>query len=231
MILSASALSVFKDCPRCFYNEKVMGIKQPRGIFPSLPGGMDRILKGRYDFFRRQGLLPPEIARHFPGAILFKDQIQLNAWRNWRRGFRVEISDGVTLTGAIDELLDWQNGTYSIFDYKTRGSAPKEGGSEQYYGHQMDIYHLLLEDAGLPTTGEAYLGYWWPSETVRETVEEMEIGGKYSGVLFETGVVGLKTSAERARKLVDAAALCLNGPAPASGTECAYCNFVAQLRG
>ena len=43
--LSPSALNVFNDCPRCFWLDKNKRMKQPRGIFPSLPSGMDKVLK------------------------------------------------------------------------------------------------------------------------------------------------------------------------------------------
>ncbi|GAI53572.1 unnamed protein product, partial [marine sediment metagenome] len=42
--LSPSALNLFLQCPRCFWLEKNKGIKRPRGIFPSLPSGMDSVI-------------------------------------------------------------------------------------------------------------------------------------------------------------------------------------------
>lgn len=237
MILSASSLSVFKDCPRCFFNDKVRGIKQPRGIFPSLPGGMDRLLKDRYDSFRVRKILPPELREHFQGSILFQDQIQLRKWQNWRQGLRMKIGD-VTLTGAIDELIDNQDASFTIFDYKTRGAAPKEGASEQYYGSQMDIYDLLLGDAGIPTTGEAYLGYWWPCSHGMEQERHMKFpmettneGIAYSEIVdvaFYTNLIKVKTSAERARDLVLRAADCLQNTEPAGSPDCPYCKFAGQ---
>ena len=50
--LSPSALNVFNDCPRCFWLDKNKRMKQPRGIFPSLPSGMDKVLKSRYDVYK-----------------------------------------------------------------------------------------------------------------------------------------------------------------------------------
>ena len=59
--LSPSTLNVFLDCPRCFWLDKVKNIKRPRGIFPSLPSGMDRAIKVHFDSFRTKGILPPEL--------------------------------------------------------------------------------------------------------------------------------------------------------------------------
>jgi len=43
--LSPSSLNLFLECPRCFWLDKNKGIKRPRGIFPSLPSGMDSVIK------------------------------------------------------------------------------------------------------------------------------------------------------------------------------------------
>src|SRR3989344_4511673 len=42
---SPSSLSLLKDCPRCFWLNFNKNIKRPDSIFPSLPSGMDKILK------------------------------------------------------------------------------------------------------------------------------------------------------------------------------------------
>ncbi|MCX6774543.1 MAG: hypothetical protein NTY99_00435 [DPANN group archaeon] len=47
--LSPSSLNLFKDCPRCFWLDKIKGISRPEGIFPSLPSGIDKVLKEHFD--------------------------------------------------------------------------------------------------------------------------------------------------------------------------------------
>src|SRR5512137_2040653 len=104
--LSPSALSLFKDCSRCFWLEKVRGIKRPRGIFPSLPSGMDRVIKLYFDTFRVKGTLPPELAarKEFKDLRLYENHAQLERWRNWRTGLEY-IEDEARLFGALDDLL------------------------------------------------------------------------------------------------------------------------------
>src|SRR3989338_11003595 len=80
-----TGLSLFRECPRCFwlrYNEKV---HRPDTIFPSLPGGMDRIIKEYFDTFRLKSQLPPEIAGTVSGRLV-ENQELLDSWRNWRQG-------------------------------------------------------------------------------------------------------------------------------------------------
>ena len=113
--LSPTALGTFKNCPRCFWLEKTKNIKRPRGIFPSLPGGMDAVIKTYFDKFREGGTLPPEIADHVEGQLV-PDQALLDKWRNWRVGLSYEAKGlGVTLSGGLDECLI-SNGFYMPLD-------------------------------------------------------------------------------------------------------------------
>ena len=47
--LSPSALNLFLNCPKCFWLDRNKGKKRPRGIYPSLPGGMDAVIKNYFD--------------------------------------------------------------------------------------------------------------------------------------------------------------------------------------
>src|SRR3989344_6329708 len=79
--LSPSALNLYKECQRCFWLTQNKVWKRPSGIFPSLPTGMDRILKQYFDTYAKKRLLPPEI-QHLEGYQLFDDEKLLQIWRN-----------------------------------------------------------------------------------------------------------------------------------------------------
>jgi len=59
--LSPSSLNLFLECRRCFWLDKNKGIKRPRGIFPSLPSGMDSVIKKYFDSYRLNSDMPPEM--------------------------------------------------------------------------------------------------------------------------------------------------------------------------
>ena len=65
--LSPSKLGVLRDCAKCFYDANMMSCPQPRGIFPSLPGGVDRVMKMYLDQYR--GGLPPSLKGQIPGVL------------------------------------------------------------------------------------------------------------------------------------------------------------------
>lgn len=216
--LSPSALSLFKDCPRCFWLEKVKNIKRPRGIFPSLPGGMDRVIKTYFDTFRAQKTLPPELRIDaFKGIFLFEDQARLEAWRAWRTGLQYH-EDGSVLSGMLDDLLV-KDGVYIPFDYKTKGSPTKEEDAVKYYQTQLDCYALLLEGNGMKTAGYGFLLYYSPKE-VKENGQ----------VHFELQPIRVGTDTDRAKALFHKALAVLTGAAPRASAACEYCGWLERFR-
>jgi CRISPR/Cas system-associated exonuclease Cas4 (RecB family) len=209
--LSPSTLNLFLECPRCFWLQINENIHRPRGIFPSLPGGMDLVIKDYFDKYRERNELPPELQGKV-NANLLHDHELLNKWRNWRTGLEyTDESLGVTLFGALDDCLK-EGEKYLPLDYKTRGSAPKEGDSEKYYSNQLNCYALLLEENGYPVGDCGYLVYYYP-----EHVEEK------GTVIFNVKPVKLKINPDNARKTLTDAIKLLNGPIPPHHSECEYC--------
>src|SRR3989344_1041789 len=159
--LSPSTLNVFLECPKCFWLGQAKEIHRPRGIFPSLPGGMDLLIKKYFDKYRNVGKLPPELVGKVGGVQLFADQELLSKWRSWRSALIHEDPEsGATISGMLDDL-GVDNGFYVPLDYKTRGFDVKAGG-EAFYQNQLDSYGLLLRENGLKTADHAYLIYYIP---------------------------------------------------------------------
>ncbi len=218
--LSPTTLNLFLNCSRCFWFDKVKDIKRPRGIFPSLPTGMDRVIKIQFDRFRAKGELPPElIGKDFEGVKLFQDQAQLEKWRNWRTGLQYMDNDGSVLSGALDELLT-KNGKFIPFDYKTKGSVTTEEDAVKYYQNQLDCYALMMEANKMPTIGHGFLLYYSPKQVVENGV-----------VHFEIQVIKIATDIERARTTFRKAVAFLKGSMPEVNSQCEYCAWLAKFEG
>ena len=213
---SPSALNMFLDCPRCFWLEKKMGIKRPRGIFPSLPGGMDLVIKTYFDRYRLQGSVPPEIEGKVEGT-LFADLDIMERWRSWRKTeLRYENRDlNVSLSGALDDCL-YDDGFYIPLDYKTRGNK-LTSDPRAYYQNQLDCYCLILEESGYKTKGVAYLVYYWPNEVSEKGMVE-----------FEVTPIRIETDTNTAKQTVERAANLLDGLLPDRKEACEYCGLVEQ---
>jgi len=212
--LSASKLNVLRECELCFWLMINKKLEQIRGIFPSLPGGMDRIMKEYCDRYR--GSLPPELVGKVPGK-LWGTPAQIAKLRHWKSGLKAEIRTKhgvVSLIGALDDLTINEDGGYAPVDGKSKGSTPKDDGA-QYYQGQLDIYALILQENGLPPTGKGYLWYFWP----------VSITNGIGSIGFDSTVYALRASADEARKTIEYAMQIIKGPQPNASDKCEHCKF------
>ena len=165
--LSPSSLNLMQECQRCFWLDKNNVWKRPVSAFPTLPTGMDRILKIHFDNFRDKGLLPPELEKSEcknDGCSLFDNKELLKIWRNNLKGISYKDENGNILHGAVDNLLQKGN-KLIVLDYKTRGYGLKEDTHEKYR-LQLDIYNFLLRKNGYETEDFAFLLFYIPKEVL-----------------------------------------------------------------
>ena len=208
--LSPSSLGLMKECPRCFWLDKHNVWKRPNGIFPSLPSGMDRILKVHFNKFRDKEELPPELCNSGDclNLKLFDDKDLLKTWQNNLKGISWEDKGGNVLHGAVDNILV-QGKKLIVLDYKTRGFDLKED-THEYYQNQLDIYNFLLRKNGFNTEDFAFLLFYVPKE-VMSTGE----------VIFDTTLKKMKIDIENAEKIWKRALKILNSECPNQG--CQWC--------
>ena len=203
--LSASTLKLFQECPRCFWLHVNRKIERPRGPFPSLPSGIDRVLKTYFDAYRTSGGLPPLIAGKLDGTL---------STTPLTLGFNDEVSRA-RLWGKLDDCVLLSDGRVSPLDHKTRASAPDDVSYTQtYYQFQMDVYTLLLERNGHRTTRTAHVIYYYPVP-----------GALHQGFPFEVAVHTIATRPDVALQVFTDGVRCLNGALPDSAAVCAYCRW------
>jgi len=217
--LSPSSINLMLECERCFWLKLVKKISRPDTAFPSLPAGMDKILKQHFDKFMERGELPPEIREYGlgNGYKLFNDKAKLDIWRNALKGIQYkDKTSGILLRGAVDNLLA-KGKKLIVLDYKTRGYPLKED-THEHYQTQMDIYNFLLRKNGYQTEDYSYLLFYYPRE-VAETGE----------VLFDTRLIKMATSAERGRSVFKKAIEVLElKKAPKAADGCGFCGYVGK---
>jgi len=206
------------ECPRCFWLTCHETWKRPAGIFPSLPNGMDLILKKHFDKFMERAELPPELCKQehkeeCKNLKLFDDKKLLEEWRNSRKGLWFEDSEGNILHGGIDNLLvNKQNNKLIVLDYKTRGFPLKED-THEHYQDQLNIYSWLLEKLGKDVEDFAFLLFYHPKEVL--------VTGE---VVFHTDLKKMKISPKNAEELFKKAIKLLNGKCPEK--SCEWCENI-----
>lgn len=210
--VSPSSIGYLRECPRClwlYFNE---GIQRPRGIFPTLPSGMDEILKKYFDKFRTRNQIPPEIEGKVKGQ-LYPDLEKLKPLRQNFKGLVAKFPDhNIKLKGALDELLVNEQGEHVIFDFKTRG-YPLKADTHEHYRDQLNLYTLLLERNGFPSANYGYLFFLYPTEFD---------AGK---VTFKSEVVEVKVHWENGLSVLRGVREILDGPLPKVHTDCEYCLY------
>jgi hypothetical protein len=211
--LSPSSIALMEECPRCFWLTQRKVWKRPSGIFPSLPSGMDSILKKHFDKFAEKGELPPELreSEECQKCVLFDDAELLKTWRNNLRGIVWTDKEGNILHGAVDNILV-KGKKLVVLDYKTRGFPLKEDTAE-HYQNQLNFYNFLLRKNSHETEDFAFLLFYYPKE-ILETGE----------VIFDTKLVKMKTDAESAEALWKKALKVLEGECPKK--TCEWCEKV-----
>jgi hypothetical protein len=208
-----------QECPRCFWLAQHKIWKRPAGIFPSLPSGMDGILKNHFDSFMEKNTMPPELYhnKECKNLKLFDEENLLSVWRNNFKGISWTDKDGNILHGAVDNILvNKKNERLIVLDYKTRGFPLKEDTAE-HYQLQLDIYNFLLKKNDYETESFAFLLFYVPKEVL-----------KTGEVVFDTVLKKMDIFAERGEKAFNNAIELLNEKCPKKDNEkiCPWCELV-----
>lgn len=212
--LSPTGINLIEECPRCFWLTQHGIWKRPAGIFPSLPSGMDSILKTHFDKFMKKGIMPPELKelKECKDMKLFDDEEKLKVWRSNFKGVSWKDEEGNELHGAVDNILV-KGKKLVVLDYKTRGFPLKEDTAE-HYRFQQNVYNFLLRKNGYNTEDFFFLLFYVPKE-VTETGE----------VIFDTQLVKMDVDVKAAEKTWKKALKMLDEPCPEE--NCEWCRLVS----
>lgn len=218
--LSASSLGLLRGpapCPRCFWRH-MNGDKRPESPFPSITTGLDAALKRHIDNHRISQGVPYKLIPVPGEQRLWGTVADIKELRGWVSTTLETPHGPCELRGKLDDLLIGNDGKFSPLDQKSKGSRPKDAGAV-YYRHQLDIYALLLERNGKPTSGTGYLWYWWPTDYINDE--------GFAGMGFDSEIFALDTDVKRALALVDEGMRILGGPCPApvENEPCQWCRY------
>jgi CRISPR/Cas system-associated exonuclease Cas4 (RecB family) len=162
--LSRSKISLFQECPQCFYIDNKLGTKRPPGFPFNLNSAVDALLKKEFDTHRANGSTHPLMEKYGLDAVPF-DHEQMDAWRDaLKRGVEFfHEKTGFRLSGAVDDIWQKPNGELIVVDYK---ATSKDGRIESLdeawhdgYKRQIEIYQWLLRQNGFKVSNTAYWVY------------------------------------------------------------------------
>lgn len=214
--LSPNSLNLFLDCPHCFWLDKTKGIKRPPPYPFALNSAVDALLKEEFDTYRKKKLQPPLLVDNKIKANLFSNQKLLNQWRNNLAGIRYfDENLQATLIGAIDDVLEFSDGSIAPLDYKSTGN--KASKIYDRFQLQLDVYTYLMEKNGYKTKKKAYLAFY--------VVDKSK--GFIDRLPFRKEIIEVKTSPEDVYDIFKDAVNILKQPLPPSHSE--DCQFKKWL--
>ena len=163
--ISRSKFSNFIDCPRCFYLDRVKGLKEPSMPGWALNTAVDDLLKKEFDKHRKSETPHPIMKEYNLNFIPFQHD-DMNKWRNsLSGGISYEDKDtNLILHGGVDDV--WFNKDTEelvVVDYKAQSKNGTVDAqtylADKYhksYKIQMDIYVHILRKMGFKVSDTTY---------------------------------------------------------------------------
>lgn len=221
--ISRSGLKLFLECPRCFWLDLHHKIKRPPGYPFTLSIAVDYLVKKEFDTYREKGQLPPVLKNYgIKDAKLYNGD-NLSEWRNNFKGISYfDESLNAYLYGAVDDVLEFSDGSLGVIDYKSSGA--KEITIYDDYQKQMDVYNYILKQKGYETYPEAFFVFY-------KVIKEGETGFG-NALKFTEEVRPVKVNTEWVgRTFENAVELARSDTPPASGISgkdghCDHCHYV-----
>lgn len=160
--ISRSGIESFVKCPRCFYLDKKLGVKQPAGFPFNLNSAVDHLLKKEFDIHRTKGTPHPLMKHYGIDAIPFSHK-DMDTWRMNFKGLEYhDKKNNLLVTGAVDDIWVNKNGELIVVDYKSTAKDGKIGIDADWqnsYKRQMEIYQWLLRKNGFKVSNTGYFVY------------------------------------------------------------------------
>ena len=213
--LSATDLTfLWDECRRCFYKKVALGQPRPRAPFSKVFSLIDRAMKAVYIGERAEGFVPGMA----PGVIGGGDR-----WVKSAPIVPPESNSACFIRGRVDVLVDCDDGTVAIVDFKT--SEPGLAAVQQY-SRQLHAYALGLEHpARGPATTVSALGL------LCFEPDAFEAGGARAALLGDLVWVEVERDDEAFFGfLTEVVSVLEHGEAPAAAADCPWCAWQADGR-
>lgn len=163
--VSRSKIELFMQCQRCFWLDVRLKIKRPSSPPFNINKAIDELFKKEFDVYRKQGKPHPLMTDNQIKAVPFQHE-ELNKWReNFVGVVHLHQPTNLHIFGAVDDVWVDEQGKLMVVDYKaTAKDKPvkelgPEGGWQDMYRRQMEIYQWLLRQNEFDVSDTGYFVY------------------------------------------------------------------------
>jgi len=163
--VSRSKISNFLSCKRCFYLDRVVGLKEPSMPGWALNTTVDELLKKEFDEYRKEQKSHPMMIKHNLNFIPFQHK-DLDTWRNSLKGGISYLDEKTNLIihGGVDDIwFDLDTKKIIVVDYKAQSTTYPvsiqsylNSGWHLSYKFQMDIYVHILRKMNFNVSDVSY---------------------------------------------------------------------------
>lgn len=216
--LSPSDLTfLWDECKRCFYLKVVHGYRRPWAPFPKIFGRIDRLMQAYFQD-RPTSELSPDLP---PGRVVFGDK-----WVQSQRITRPRREGRCYLRGKFDCVVQFEDGTYGVVDFKTTEPSPHH---VPFYSRQLHAYAYALEHPGgrgFRLSPVTVLGLFCVEPVAMERSANR-------GIAYLGDIIWLNCPKDEKSFLgfLDELLSVLELPSPPPrDAECAYCSYRDQAR-
>lgn len=229
--ISRSKIELFMQCPRCFWLDVRMKITRPSGPPFNINKAIDELFKKEFDVHRKAGTPHPIMSAAKLKAKPFAHD-DIDKWReNFVGVVHVHEPTNLHIFGAVDDIWVDEKDNLIVVDYKaTAKDKPvkalgEEGGWQDMYRRQMEIYQWLLRQNGFDVNDTGYFVY---------ATGTTDRDGFNNVIEFETHLIPHKGNTDwveetikKMKKVMDSDKMPAVGKA-AMGGECDFCAYAKK---
>ena len=225
--VSRSKLSDYLTCKRCFYLDRVKGLKSLDSIPFTLNNAVDNLCKKEFDYHREKQTPHPIMIKNKINAVPLKHP-DIEKWQN-------SLSQGVVylhpelhlkLAGGIDDVwLNKDTEELIVVDYKAQ-SKKKEKKIKDYledvyhegYKLQLDFYKYLFEKNGFKVQKTGYFVVY--NATLERDSFDNKLEFTCDLIPYETDSSHIEKKVVEMKKTMDSKKI------PSINEQCQNCNYI-----
>ncbi len=220
--LSRSKIENFIRCPRCFWLEARLKIKQPSSPPFLINSAIDELLKAEFDTYRAKDQQHPWQIEFKVDAKPFRHE-HLERWRHTFTGVQhLHQPTNLLVFGGVDDVWVNPDGELVVVDYKATAKNKEitdldpPGGWHDAYRRQMEVYQWLLRGEGHKVSDTGYFVY----------ANGIAKGkGFFNKVEFRTHVFPYKGKADWVEPALVKIKETLEGDIPKESPACEFCAY------
>lgn len=225
--VSRSKIELFMQCPRCFWLDVRLKIKRPSSPPFNINKTIDELFKKEFDLYRHKKEAHPLMIEFNVDAVPFQHK-DLDVWRENFVGVAVHHEEtNLHVFGAVDDIWENKDGELIVVDYKaTAKDKPvtelgPEGGWQDMYRRQMEIYQWLLKQNGFRVSNTGYFVYATGTQDRK---------GFHNKVEFDTNIIPHTGNSDWVEPTLIKMKQVMDGDMPAVGTAamggpCEHCEY------